>query len=1126
MAPSAHLPPDTGDLRGGVVEPWPTGLETLAETALPAFVLNQRWYPAKDAGPPTITLAELIPFAVPGVPAAIAVWQATPPGGREPLTLFVPLALVPATEASAGHVIATLPAGGASAAGELQLVEAFSVDAFVRGWVEGGLRDDAFADGPAQLRTGRAALKRARLEPGGGWAVRRSDAEQSNTSIRIGDDAILKVFRKLEHGVHPELEVGRFLTEEAGFVATPEMLGWIELHGTACTAPLTLSVLQSFVPNDGDGWTWLVQRLGSVASNGGGRMALREATTWLERLGRRTAEMHLAFCTATTDCGFQLELVEAGDFRTWITDAEAMARRAFDGLEAGKSLLDQGARDLAETLLARRDEVVERLRATLCGKPTFAKTRHHGDFHLGQVLVTGGDAVIIDFEGEPLRPLAERRAKHAPLRDVAGMLRSIAYAVEAASRALPAHHRADAAPRLAAWEVAAMRAYRQAYLQGARQSASCPGDRMEAERVIHFFMLEKGLYEIVYELANRPSWVSIPLRGLLDLLDADGAAVTRRVHPMPFGAEVLADGSVRFRLWAPPHALVGLELDGAAPVSMHPAGEGWHELVTSQARAGTRYRFVLPDGLHVPDPVSRYQPEDVHGPSEVVNPASYSWRDGDWRGRPWEEAVVYELHIGAFTPEGTFAAAISKLEHLATLGVTAIQLMPVSDFPGRRNWGYDGVLPYAPDGSYGRPDDLKALVEAAHACGLMVLLDVVYNHFGPEGAYLHAIAPQTFTDRHKTPWGAAINTDALPVREYLIHNALYWLEEFHLDGLRLDAVHAILDDSPQHLLDELAERIRAFPSERHIHLILENEENEAHRLVRADGRPRWYSAQWNDDVHHVLHAAASDETQGYYADYHGDTEKLGRALAEGFAFQGELMPFRGHPRGEPSANLPPSAFVAFIQNHDQVGNRAFGDRLTAFAAAEAVRAVAAVYLLLPQVPMLFMGEEWAAAQPFPFFCDFGPKLADAVRTGRREEFARFPEFRDPVIREKIPDPTAEETFASAKLRWEDIAHPRHGAWLAWYHDLLAARHADVVPLIARISRAGGYEVIGNSAVVVRWSMDGGDSALVLAANLSGRQVQGFPPATGRMLWLEGAAVGSDTLGPWTIRWSVEGKPIQ
>jgi maltooligosyltrehalose trehalohydrolase len=449
---------------------------------------------------------------------------------------------------------------------------------------------------------------------------------------------------------------------------------------------------------------------------------------------------------------------------------------------------------------------------------------------------------------------------------------------------------------------------------------------------------------------------------------------------MPFGAELLAQG-VCFRLWAPqcPDISVAIRAaDGAVErvVRMSASESGWHELVDAEAHAGTLYSYQLPDGTYVPDPASRFQPSDVHGPSEVIDPRHFVWSDR-WTGRDWNEAVIYEIHIGTFTPTGTFRAAIERLDHLVALGVTAIELMPIADFAGERNWGYDGVLWYAPDSTYGRPEDLKALVQAAHNRGVMVLLDVVYNHFGPDGNFLPSYAPGFFTDRHKTPWGAAVNYDgahAGPVREFVVQNALYWLHEFNLDGLRFDAVHSILDDSHEHLLEELARRLRS-ASTRPIHLLLENEENSASRLARdPGGRALDYSAQWNDDVHHVLHVAATGESQAYYADYIDDTQKLGRALAEGFAFQGEVMPYRGSPRGEPSAFLPPTSFVAFIQNHDQIGNRACGDRLIHSASYEALRAITALYLLLPQIPMLFMGEEWGSDQPFPFFCDYPGKL--------------------------------------------------------------------------------------------------------------------------------------------------------
>jgi malto-oligosyltrehalose trehalohydrolase len=534
--------------------------------------------------------------------------------------------------------------------------------------------------------------------------------------------------------------------------------------------------------------------------------------------------------------------------------------------------------------------------------------------------------------------------------------------------------------------------------------------------------------------------------------------------------------AVQFRLWAPACDRVELVLDGEpAPLKMKSASEGWHELTTPLARHGTRYRFRLPDGMLVPDPASRYQPEDVHGPSEVIDTATWQWSDTAWRGRPWREVVMYELHIGAFTAEGTFRSAIAKLDHLAQLGVTAIEIMPIVDFPGLRNWGYDGVLPYAVDSAYGRPEDFKTLVEAAHARGILMLLDVVYNHFGPEGNYLSLYAPRFFTDRHRTPWGPGLNFDGAgcrAVREFVIHNALYWLREFHLDGLRIDAVHAIFDDSPVHILEELAARVRSEITDRHIHLILENERNE----------PRWlrhglYTAQWNDAAHHVLHTAITGEDHRYYAKYVGDTHKLGRALAEGFVSGG---------RG-----LRSDAFIAFLQNHDQTGNRAFGERIGALAPAEAVRAAAAVYLLLPQIPMLFMGEEWNASTPFPFFCDFAGELAERVRQGRRAEFGYT----------VIPDPQSAETFASAKLDWKEAARNRET--IEWYRRILAVRREHITP-----QAPGEYEVIAAGAVVVRWP-----SGLTLAANLSPVPVP-LPSTRGDVIWQEGTHKGT-----WRVVWS-------
>jgi malto-oligosyltrehalose trehalohydrolase len=588
------------------------------------------------------------------------------------------------------------------------------------------------------------------------------------------------------------------------------------------------------------------------------------------------------------------------------------------------------------------------------------------------------------------------------------------------------------------------------------------------------------------------------------------------------GPRLLPDGGARFALWAPGAGSVDLLLEGVAR-PMASVGDGWFEVEAPEARPGARYNFRLPNGLVVPDPASRFQPEDVHGPSALTDTSAFGWTDQAWRGRPWQTTVLYELHIGASTPEGTFRAAIDKLDHLAALGVTAIEIMPVADFPGARNWGYDGVLPYAPDATYGRPEDLAALVDAAHARDLMVILDVVYNHFGPDGNYLPTYAPAVFTDRHQTPWGDAVNFDgpgSAAVRALVIDNALYWLGDYHLDGLRLDAVHAILDDGPVHILEELAQSARAAFPDRTVHLILENEDNGARLLDRPPGcPPRLYTAQWNDDVHHALHVAATGEDQGYYADYLRDTGKLGRALAEGFAFQGEVMRYRGGPRGEPCAYLPPDAFVAFLQNHDQIGNRALGERIDALADPRAVRAAQAVYLLLPQIPMLFMGEEWGATQPFPFFCDFPGALGDAVREGRRCEFARFPAFQDAALRARIPDPGALETFLSAKLDWSEPEGAPHAARLDWTRAILARRRDVITPRIAMIGgRSATFEAIGQSAVSVSWRA--GQASLRLDANLSPHAVAGFPEALDGVFWSEGEAGADGVFGPWTVRWSL------
>lgn len=547
--------------------------------------------------------------------------------------------------------------------------------------------------------------------------------------------------------------------------------------------------------------------------------------------------------------------------------------------------------------------------------------------------------------------------------------------------------------------------------------------------------------------------------------------------PLGFGAELEAPDRTRFRLWAPGAARVELELwqaprpgAGERPADerrpLQPAGDGWFEAQVD-CGAGARYRYrVTPTGegadtLAVPDPASRAQDGDVHDPSIVVDPAAYAWRHADWRGRPWHETVLLELHVGAL---GGFEGVRRRLPEIAASGITAIELMPLADFPGPRNWGYDGVLPFAPDAAYGTPDALKALVDAAHGLGLGVLLDVVYNHFGPDGNYLGIYAPGFFDPSRHTPWGMAIDFRRSEVAAFFEANARYWLEEYRFDGLRLDAVHAIGDDA---WLRRLAERVRAAVEPgRHVHLVLENDDNRASLLG-----PGGYDAQWNDDGHHALHVLLTGEREGYYGD-HADApaERLARVLSEGFDYQGAPSAHReGRPRGEPSGALPPTAFVLFLQNHDQVGNRAFGERLAALAGPDALRPALALLLLAPQIPLLFMGDEWGATEPFLYFTSHAdPALAAAVRDGRRREFEPFAAFADPARRARIPDPNDPATFEASRPR-EPAGDPAAAAWRAFVARLLALRRERLVPHLAG-AHALRAAALGPRAVRARWRL--------------------------------------------------------
>ncbi|NCH64908.1 malto-oligosyltrehalose trehalohydrolase [Cronobacter turicensis] len=576
-----------------------------------------------------------------------------------------------------------------------------------------------------------------------------------------------------------------------------------------------------------------------------------------------------------------------------------------------------------------------------------------------------------------------------------------------------------------------------------------------------------------------------------------------------WGSEYVADGAVRFRLWATGQKRVTLRLAGQ-DLPMTPTGDGWFELDVPGVAPGTEYSFVLEDGMTVPDPASRAQKADVNGPSLVIDPGAYPWKTTDWRGRPWEETVVYEMHIGTFTPEGTFRAAIEKLPYLAQLGVTMLEVLPVSQFGGNRGWGYDGVLLYAPHSAYGTPDDFKAFIDAAHAHGLSVVLDIVLNHFGPEGNYLPLLAPDFFHKERMTPWGNGIAYDVDAVRRYIVEAPLYWLKEYRLDGLRFDAIDQIEDTSAKHALIEIAERIRAEITDRPAHLTTEDSRNVIFLHPRnPDGSAPLFTGEWNDDFHNAIHVFATGETHAYYQDFADRPEKLvARILTEGFAYQGEVSPQSGEPRGVDSTGQPPVAFVDFIQNHDQVGNRAWGERLIELAGSDRTKVLLATLLLSPHIPLLFMGEEYGETNPFLFFTDFHGELAKAVREGRAREFEGHGDWDG----DSVPDPNAQQTFEMSKLDWQKPESEEGRAWLALTRELLTLRREHIVPLLAT---AGGHSgrVVDTAPgfVAVSWTFPKG--TLSLALNI-GERPQPLPDLPGDTLfaWPQ----GSDELPPDSI----------
>lgn len=518
------------------------------------------------------------------------------------------------------------------------------------------------------------------------------------------------------------------------------------------------------------------------------------------------------------------------------------------------------------------------------------------------------------------------------------------------------------------------------------------------------------------------------------------------------GAIYLGEGRCRFRVWAPLSEKVEVHVISPKKrvIPLRSAERGYHHGIVEAVPPGSLYQYRLDGEWERPDPASRFQPQGVHGPSGVVDPR-FPWNDDHWCGPPLRDYIIYELHVGLFSPEGTFEAVIPRLDELKELGITAIELMPVAQFPGTRNWGYDGVYPFAVQNSYGGPEGLKRLVNACHRRGLAVILDVVYNHLGPEGNYLADFGPY-FTDRYRTPWGSAVNFDGAhsdEVRRFFIENALYWIREFHVDALRIDAVHAIMDFSARPFLEELALVVHeeAEESKRHVFLIAESALNDT-RVIHSRERGGWgIDAQWNDDFHHALHALLTGEHEGYYRDF-GGFEHMGKAFKEGFVYSGEYSAYRVRRHGRSSRHLPAHQFVVFAQNHDQVGNRAWGERLGHLVSQGRLKIASALVLTSPFIPMLFQGEEWGASTPFQYFTDHqDPGMGEAVHKGRHEEFSPFG-----WKLEEVPDPQAVETFDRSRLSWEERDQEPHKSILEWYRRLIAIRRSIPSILDGRFDR--------------------------------------------------------------------------